>query len=151
MKCPFCEGKSKVVDSRNCDQGTIIRRKRECLRCQKRFTTYERAELKPLIVHKKSGRKELFDRSKVMKGLVKACEKRPISIEEISTLVDEIEKTLLHCYIEVTTAMIGETIMNRLITLDEVAYVRFASVYKDFSNVETFIREIEKLKDQEYA
>lgn len=148
MRCPLCHNDSKVTDTRNNDDGDSIRRRRECINCGFRFTTYEKIEDKPLIVHKKTGRSELFDGSKILKGLAKACEKRPISLEQQEKLVDEIERDLKNQNQEqhVTSAQIGQTVMDKLIQLDQVAYVRFASVYKEFDDVETFIREIERLK-----
>ncbi len=148
MRCPLCHNDSKVTDTRNNDDGDSIRRRRECINCGFRFTTYEKIEDKPLIVHKKTGRSELFDGSKILKGLAKACEKRPISLEQQEKLVDEIERDLKNQNQEqhVTSAQIGQTVMDKLIQLDQVAYVRFASVYKEFNDVETFIREIERLK-----
>lgn len=151
MRCPICQGDSKVLDTRSNDDGTSIRRRRECMICGKRFTTYEKVEDMPLIVIKKSGRKELFDGSKVLKGLAKACEKRPLELARLESLVDEIEKDLKNQYTEVKASVIGQTIMEKLIALDEVAYVRFASVYKKFDDVETFIREIEAMKERKKA
>ncbi|MFM9413233.1 transcriptional regulator NrdR [Peptococcus simiae] len=145
MKCPKCGHNSRVLDTRTAESGDVIRRRRECTACHNRFTTFEKIEDMPLLVVKKSGRKELFDASKVMKGLVKACEKRPISVDKLEKLSLEIEKDLKAEGREVDSARIGQAIMNRLIDLDQVAYVRFASVYKDFSDVETFIKEIENL------
>lgn len=147
MLCPYCGEDSKVVDSRTNDIGNSVKRRRECMACNKRFTTYEKIEEIPLVVQKRNGRTELFDRNKVLKGLVKACEKRPISVQTLDDLAEEIEKELRNRYAEVTSVQIGETIMTRLIALDEVAYVRFASVYKEFSDVETFISEVEKLRN----
>lgn len=147
MRCPNCHNDSKVLDTRWAENGTAIRRRRECTVCGKRFVTYERIEDKPLVVVKKSGRKELFDGSKVLKGLAKACEKRPISIEELQQMVQDIERELSSSYTEVPTSEIGEYVMERLMQMDEVAYVRFASVYKEFDDVQTFIREIEVMKE----
>ena len=148
MQCPICRSDSKVLDTRWIEEENSIRRRRECTVCNKRFTTYEKIEDKPLVVVKKSGRRELFDGSKILKGLAKACEKRPIGIEQLQRMVVEIEKELKNQYAEVPVNVIGETIMRRLMEVDEVAYVRFASVYKEFNNVETFIREIEVMKDR---
>lgn len=147
MRCPKCGEDSKVVDSRTNDQGTTIRRRRECLGCSFRFTTYEKIEDMPLIVVKKSGRRELFDPSKILKGLVKACEKRPITIDYLEKVADDIEKELKSKYTEVSSKLIGETTMAHLKEIDQVAFVRFASVYKEFADVKTFIQEIEQLKE----
>lgn len=148
MQCPKCGKNSRVLDTRTAEKGNAIRRRRICTACGQRFTTFEKIEDMPLVVVKKSGRKELFDCSKVMKGLVKACEKRPISLDRLEALSLEIEKDLKNEGREVDSAQIGQAIMNRLIELDQVAYVRFASVYKDFNDVETFIREIENLPNR---
>lgn len=146
MLCPFCGEDSKVVDSRTNETGNSVKRRRECMACGKRFTTFEKYEEMPLVVRKRSGRTELFDRNKVLKGLVKACEKRPISVQTLDELAEDIERELRNQYAEVSSVQIGETIMARLIALDQVAYVRFASVYKEFADVETFISEVEKLR-----
>lgn len=148
MQCPICHNDSKVLDTRWIEEENSIRRRRECIHCGKRFVTYEKIEDKPLVVVKKSGRRELFDGSKLLKGLAKACEKRPISIEQLQRMVVEVEKELKNQYSEVPVSLIGETIMRRLMNMDEVAYVRFASVYKDFNDVQTFIREIEVMKER---
>ena len=144
--CLVCHHDSKVVETRLNDNGTTIRRRRECTYCGKRFTTYEKIEDMPLIVLKKDGRKELFDGSKILKGLVKACEKRPISLEQLEEFVDEVERDLKNNYTEVHSEVIGQTVMDKLIALDEVSYVRFASVYKHFDDVQTFIHEIEQME-----
>ena len=144
--CPVCHHDGKVVETRLNDNGTTIRRRRECKYCGKRFTTYEKIEDMPLIVLKKDGRKELFDGSKILKGLVKACEKRPISLEQLEEFVDEVERDLKNNYTEVHSEVIGQTVMDKLIALDEVSYVRFASVYKHFDDVQTFIHEIEQME-----
>lgn len=146
MRCPYCQGDSRVVDSRANPDLNTVRRRRECLMCEKRFTTYESIEESPLVVQKKNGSTELFDRQKVLKGLVKACEKRPIPVSRLEDVAEEIERSLRNLGREVTSQEIGETIMDRLLSLDEVAYVRFASVYKDFGDLETFIREIEGMR-----
>lgn len=148
MQCPICHSDSKVLDTRWIEEENSIRRRRECIVCGKRFVTYEKIEDKPLVVVKKSGRRELFDGSKLLKGLAKACEKRPISIEQLQRMVVEVEKELKNQYSEVPVSLIGETIMHRLMDMDEVAYVRFASVYKEFGDVQTFIREIEVMKER---
>ena len=148
MQCPVCHNDSKVLDTRWIEEENSIRRRRECTVCSKRFTPYEKIEDKPLVVIKKSGRRELFDGSKILKGMAKACEKRPIGIEQLQKITVEIEKELKNQYSEVPVHLIGETIMRRLMSIDEVAYVRFASVYKEFDDVETFIREIEVMKER---
>lgn len=147
MKCPFCENMdTKVIDSRPTDERHAIRRRRECDNCGKRFTTYEKAEEMPLMVIKKGGSREAFDRNKVLGGIIKACEKRPVPIAEIEKVTNDIERGLGNMMEkEVESAFIGELIMEELKKLDEVAYVRFASVYRQFTDVNTFIAEIEKL------
>ena len=147
MLCPICGGDSKVLDTRTNESVNSVKRRRECMKCGKRFTTYERIEDMPLIVRKKSGRTELFDKSKILKGMAKACEKRPVSIDQLEDMVDQIERQLKNQYTEVSTADIGETIMKNLLQLDQVAYIRFASVYKDFSDIESFFKELESLKN----
>ena len=145
MKCPACSHtKSNVIDSRPMAEGNSIRRRRECLACQKRFTTYEIIETAQLFVIKKSGNKELFDRNKLMAGIMKACEKRPVNAEEI---VNEIENELHNSLVtEIKTGDIGEMVMDKLKARDEVAYVRFASVYREFTDLDTFIKELSRLK-----
>ena len=147
MKCPFCSNAdTKVIDSRPTEEGYAIRRRRGCDNCGKRFTTYEKAEETILMVAKKDARREVFDRNKILNGIVKACEKRPVSMTQIEGMVDDIEKTLNNLMEEeVTSDYIGELVMEQLKKVDEVAYVRFASVYRQFTDVNTFIREIEKL------
>ena len=147
MKCPFCgHQEDKVVDSRASSDGRSIRRRRECLSCGKRFTTYEQVEEQPLMVIKKDGRREPFDRHKVLAGLVKACEKRPVSMDDLERLVDELERELSQQFErEVPSKEIGERVMRRLHALDPVAYVRFASVYREFKDVEQFLRELKEL------
>lgn len=147
MRCPACRNDSKVLDTRVADEGASIRRRRECNHCGKRFTTYEKIEDMPLVVVKNSGRTELFDGAKILKGIAKACEKRPITFEQLESMVEDVERELKNHHIQVSSAMIGETIMRKLLLLDEVAYVRFASVYKKFSDVQTFIQEIEVMKE----
>ena len=146
MKCPFCAYlESKVVDSRPADEGASIRR-RECLSCHKRFTTYETMESLPLMVVKKDGSRQSFDRNKVMNGLIRACEKRPVSFSTMEEIVNEIEQTLQNeMEREVSSAEIGELVMERLKKVDEVSYVRFASVYRQFKDINTFMRELNKL------
>ncbi len=151
MKCPFCGNlEDKVVDSRLSAEGNSIRRRRECLKCERRFTTYERIEEAPLMVVKKDSRREPFERKKILAGLVKACEKRPISMESLEQLVDKIEFTLQKNYEkEVKSKEIGELVIKMLQELDEIAYVRFASVYRQFKDVSQFMREIKGLSDKE--
>lgn len=147
MRCPFCSHfESKVVDSRPTDEGSSIRRRRECLACGKRFTTYETIESLPLVVIKKDGSRQTFDRNKVLNGLVKACEKRPVPLSMLETAVAEIEQQLLNSLNrEVNSEYIGELVMEHLKEIDEVAYVRFASVYRQFKDINTFMSELSKL------
>ncbi len=147
MKCPFCGcEESKVIDSRPTDEGERIRRRRECISCQKRFTTYEIVETVPVIVVKKDKSREVFDRNKLFNGMLRACEKRPVSLEKIETAVNEIESTLQNSLDrEITSVHIGELAMDKLKDLDEVAYVRFASVYRQFKDINTFMDELAKL------
>ena len=147
MKCPFCGfEESKVIDSRPTDEGQRIRRRRECLQCSKRFTTYEIIESLPIIVIKKDKSRETFNRDKLMTGLLRACEKRPVPIEVIDKAIDEIELELQNSLDrEVTSVRIGELVMEKLKNIDEVAYVRFASVYRQFKDINTFMSELEKL------
>ncbi len=147
MKCPFCGyEESKVVDSRPTDEGSRIRRRRECLKCQKRFTTYEVIESLPIIVVKKDESRESFDRNKLINGMLRACEKRPISIAEIEKATDEIEAVLQNSLDrEVSSDTIGALVMDKLKSIDEVAYVRFASVYRQFKDINTFRDELAKL------
>lgn len=147
MRCPFCGfEESKVIDSRPTDENERIRRRRECLQCSKRFTTYETIEDVPIIVIKKDKSREVFDRNKILKGMLRACEKRSVTVSELEAAISEIEATLQSAIDrEVTSARIGELIMEKLKLIDEVAYVRFASVYKEFDSVEAFREEIAKL------
>lgn len=147
VKCPFCGcEESKVIDSRPTDENERIRRRRECVQCGKRFTTYEVIEDVPIIVIKKDKSREVFDRNKVLKGMLRACEKRPVTSTELETAISEIEATLQSATDrEVTSVRIGELIMEKLRDIDEVAYVRFASVYKEFNSASAFIEEISKL------
>ncbi|MBC5582177.1 transcriptional regulator NrdR [Anaerofilum sp. BX8] len=147
MKCPYCgEVESKVIDSRPADDGERIRRRRECLSCQKRFTTYEIVETVPLMVVKKDRSREAFDRQKLLNGLMRACEKRPVAVGTLERAVDEIEQSLLNTLDrEVTSLEIGELAMAQLKNIDEVAYVRFASVYRQFSDINTFMDELKEL------
>ena len=153
MKCPSCNYKeTKVIDSRINADGNSIRRRRECLKCEKRFTTYEYVEQVPLMVVKKDGRRQAFDRTKIIAGLVKACEKRPVSIDKIEEVTNEIERGIQKKYDrEVQSSVIGEIIMEKLAHLDEVAYVRFASVYRQFRDVNQFMKELKVIleKDKE--
>ena len=147
MKCPFCAYlESKVVDSRPADEGASIRRRRECLSCHKRFTTYETMESLPLMVVKKDGSRQSFDRNKVMNGLIRACEKRPVPLAELEKIAAEIEQDLQNSMErEISTEAIGERVMERLRSVDQVAYVRFASVYRQFKDIDTFMAELNKL------
>ncbi len=153
MKCPYCGSlETRVVDSRYSEDMEAIRRRRECLNCGKRFTTYERVEIAPLIVIKKNGEKEEFDPEKLKKGMLKACEKRPINREDIEIAVQEIERELRNREsIEVPSIEIGEMVMDKLRNLDKVAYIRFASVYREFADVETFQEEIKNLIKEKYG
>jgi len=147
VRCPFCENPdTKVIDSRPTEEGHAIRRRRECDHCGKRFTTYEKVEEITLMVIKKDGRREAFDRSKIMKGIMAACQKRPVPVSEMEKAVDEIERGLNNMMEkEVDSNFIGELVMEQLKKMDEVAYVRFASVYRQFTDASTFIAEIEKM------
>ena len=147
MKCPYCAHlQSKVVDSRPADEGASIRRRRECLACHKRFTTYETMESLPLMVVKKDGSRQSFDRNKVLGGLIRACEKRPVPYSALESMANEIEQVLQNkMEREVSSAEIGELVMERLKKTDEVAYVRFASVYRQFKDINTFMHELNKL------
>ncbi len=144
MKCPFCgQPDSKVLDSRASDEGSSIRRRRECVACGQRFTTYERVEEIPLLVIKKDGRRETFDRQKILNGLIRACQKRPVSLEQLEELAAGVEKELRsRLEREITSGEIGEMVMERLLARDEVAYVRFASVYRQFKDIEKFEQEL---------
>ena len=147
MKCPFCGyTDSKVIDSRPAEDGTTIRRRRECLECQKRFTTYEIIERMPLVVIKRDGSRESFDKVKIINGVIRACEKRPVTMTQIENLANDIELELRgRLESEVSSELIGEMVMTRLKDLDEVAYVRFASVYRSFKDINTFMEELTKL------
>ena len=147
MKCPFCEfSESKVIDSRPVDEGASIRRRRECLKCEKRFTTYEQIESVPLVIIKKDGKREVFNRQKLINGILRACEKTPVSYAQVENLVSEIESHM-HNRLdkEISTTEIGELVMSRLKKINDVAYVRFASVYREFKDVNTFIEEVKQL------
>ncbi|MFT8313545.1 MAG: transcriptional regulator NrdR [Clostridium sp.] len=147
MKCPFCGFEdSKVIDSRATEDNMAIRRRRECLQCNKRYTTYEKVEDIPILVIKKDSSREFFDKSKIISGLIKACQKRPISRKQIEDIASEVEKSLSNEMLtEVKSDMIGEVIMEKLKEIDEVAYVRFASVYRQFKDINTFMKEISNL------
>ena len=151
MKCPFCGfPESKVVDSRPAEEGATIRRRRECLNCQKRFTTYEIMERLPLIVIKNDGSRQQFDKQKLINVMLKACGKRPVPLSELSSVADEIEQELQNSLErEIKTSDVGEMVMNRLKKIDEVAYVRFASVYRQFRDINTFMEELSKLLKEE--
>ena len=150
MLCPYCqEAESKVIDSRSSEDRAVIRRRRECAVCKRRFTTYERVEERPLLVIKKGGNREQFERNKILSGLGRACEKRPISSEAIEAIVSSIEADLRDFNDrEVSSMIIGEMVMDKLRSLDEVAYVRFASVYRQFTDVNSFINTIDQLKSK---
>lgn len=147
MKCPYCSFReSKVIDSRPADEGSSIRRRRECLACGKRFTTYETVETLPLVVIKRDGSRQTFDRRKVLDGMLRACEKRPVPLAELERLAAEIEQTLQNSLDrEIRTEAVGEQVMEKLKELDEVAYVRFASVYRQFKDINSFMEELSKL------
>ncbi|MDD2630573.1 MAG: transcriptional regulator NrdR [Limnochordia bacterium] len=153
MRCPFCgESGSRVVDSRTIQERNAIRRRRECEQCKRRFTTYERREEFPLMVVKKDGRREMFDRNKVLGGIIKALEKRPVSGEQVEHMVDEIERKLYSLgQREVASQQIGELVMEALRDTDEVAYVRFASVYRQFKDINRFLEELEHLLEDRKA
>ena len=150
MICPFCgHGEDKVIDSREATDGAAIRRRRECLKCQRRYTTYERLEETPLLVVKRDGRREPFDRKKMLSGVIKACEKRPIAMDRIEALVDRVEREIAQEFDkEVSAVTLGERVMQRLHELDEVAYVRFASVYRSFKDLNQFMRELSDILSQ---
>lgn len=147
MKCPYCSfDEDKVIDSRPTDEGATIRRRRECLSCHKRYTTYEKVENMPIMVIKKDGSRQAYDREKVRKGILRACEKRSVSINQIEKILDIIEGQINNSLErEVTSEFIGELVMDKLRELDEVAYVRFASVYRQFKDINTFMNELNKL------
>lgn len=147
MLCPFCGHlEDKVIDSRESKEGNIVRRRRECLSCQKRFTTYERIEEIPYMVVKKDGRREKFEREKVLSGLLKACEKRPVAMSKLAEIVDVVEGEMIRSpERELSSTAVGEILMERLKSLDKIAYVRFASVYRDFQDEEAFFNEIRRL------
>lgn len=150
MKCPFCSyEESKVIDSRSTDDNTTIRRRRECLKCGKRYTTYEKIEDIPILVIKKDSTRENFNKEKIVNGLIIACQKRPISRKQIEELAEDIEKSISNNMLtEVESRVIGEMVMDRLKNIDEVSYVRFASVYREFKDITTFIDEINVLRTE---
>ena len=147
MKCPYCgHTESKVVDSRPTEESISIRRRRECLACSRRFTTYETVEMLPIVVVKKDGSRQTFDRQKVLRGMIRACEKRPVALGELEKVALDIEQDLQNSMDrEIPTSAIGEKVMDRLRTIDQVAYVRFASVYRQFKDIDTFMQELNKL------
>lgn len=149
MKCPFCQNiDTRVTDSRSTDDGESIRRRRECTACKKRFTTYETMEVSPLVIKKRSGRREQFDRTKLMNGLLRACDKRCISVKVMEEIVNNVEKQLRNeLNGEVRSEEIGELVLNQLRDIDQVAYVRFASVYRKFDNIDSFKEELDYLKN----
>lgn len=148
MRCPFCNNQNTgVIESRSMENGLVIRRRRYCKKCHKRFTTHERMELVPLVVIKKDESREVFDREKIIRGIIKACEKRPVTMTEINQIVEDIEDKLKQgSSNELKSQIIGRMVMNRLKKLDEVAYVRFASVYRHFEDVGSFLEEISRIK-----
>ena len=150
MKCPYCGfSESKVIDSRPAEEGASIRRRRECLSCAKRFTTYETVESLPMVVVKKDGSRQSFDRRKVLGGMIRACEKRPVPLADLERIAEEIEQDLQNSMErEISTDIIGERVMDRLRNVDQVAYVRFASVYRQFKDIDTFMAELNKLLNE---
>ena len=150
MKCPYClYYESKVVDSRPTEEGQAIRRRRECIKCSKRFTTYEKIEEIPLIVVKKDGNRQAYDRNKLLNGIIKSCEKRPVPMSVMENMVDEVETSLYNSLEkEVTSVEIGEMIMNKLKDIDEVSYVRFASVYRQFKDLNSFMDELKIILEE---
>ncbi|MDQ7095221.1 transcriptional regulator NrdR [Desulfosporosinus sp. PR] len=153
MRCPFCGNEdTKVLDSRQVEEGTTVRRRRECDRCLRRFTTFEKFEDSPLVVVKKDGRRDVFSRSKMMAGMLRACEKRPISLEQIEEAAYSIEKDLRNTHErEVTSSEVGEAVLKQLFSLDEVAYIRFASVYRQFKDIQRFMEELNELIEKRGA
>ena len=150
MKCPFCgDQESKVVDSRHSEDGMSIRRRRECLNCQRRFTTYETVEILPIIVVKRDNSRQPFDRNKILNGMIRACEKRPVSSDDMENVVRDIEQIIQNSLErEVTSERIGELVMERLKPLDEVAYARFASVYRQFKDIHSFMQELNRIMEE---
>lgn len=153
MRCPYCgHDKDKVIDSRETGESQVIRRRRECLDCERRFTTYERIEDVPVMVVKKDGRRERFDRGKLLAGLLRACEKRPISMQKLEAICDEVESlSQERADREIASVEIGEYVMERLRELDDVAYVRFASVYRQFKDIQSFMAELKDLLDEQHG
>lgn len=151
MKCPYCGHKEdKVVDSRESREGDAIRRRRECLKCGRRFTTYEQIEYELPMIIKKDGRREPFDKKKILNGLMRACEKRPISMEKLEEIANDIEKQLYNCMEkEISSNMIGEMVIEKLAKIDEVAYVRFASVYRQFKDINAFTKELKRFLSEQ--
>lgn len=150
MKCQYCGClESKVVDSRLNEDGTVIRRRRECVSCGKRFTTYETIETSPVLVVKTNGERQAFDPEKIKRGIMKACEKRPVAVQQIDDIVNDIKKQIYNSMAqEISSKEIGEMVMNRLMKIDEVAYVRFASVYRQFKDIHSFMQELKKMKNE---
>ncbi len=150
MKCPYCgEEDTKVIDSRPADDNSSIRRRRHCLKCNRRFTTYEKVESIPLMVIKKDESREIYDRSKIEAGIFRSCHKRPVSVDEMNSIIDEVENEIFNKEEkEIPSSVIGEIVMDKLKSLDAVAYVRFASVYREFKDVNTFMSELKKLLDK---
>lgn len=150
MKCPFCgKENTRVIDSRPADEGTSIRRRRQCDECSKRFTTYEKVETIPLVIIKKDNNRETYNRAKIEAGIYRSCHKRPISVDQINALIDEVETAIFNMEErEIQSSVIGEIVMDKLRDLDPVAYVRFASVYREFKDVNTFMSEIKKILDK---
>ncbi len=150
MKCPYClYPESKVIDSRPADDGQRIRRRRECIKCAKRFTTYEAIEGQPVIIIKRDKSRQVFDRTKLLSGMLRACEKRPVSLEALENAIDEIESQLQNSLEkEVPSVTIGEMALEKLKSIDEIAYVRFASVYRDFKDIESFMTELKQLLNE---
>lgn len=150
MKCPYClYPESKVIDSRPADDGQRIRRRRECINCAKRFTTYEAIEGQPVIIIKRDKSRQVFDRTKLLSGMLRACEKRPVSLETLENAIDEIESQLQNSLEkEVSSVTIGELALEKLKTIDEIAYVRFASVYRDFKDIDSFMAELKQLLNE---
>ncbi|MDO5028372.1 MAG: transcriptional regulator NrdR [Bacillota bacterium] len=150
MKCPFCGyHDSKVIDSRPTEENTTIRRRRECLDCKKRFTTYEKIERVPIVIVKKDGTRQSYDRNKILNGLIRACEKRPVALSTLEEAVNNIEKTVYNSMSkEISSMEIGNLVMDQLKKIDQVAYVRFASVYREFKDIDTFMKELESIKEE---
>ena len=149
MKCPYCDDmNTRVIDSRPIEEGNSIRRRRQCDMCKKRFTTYEKVESLPLVVIKKDATRETYDRAKIEAGIFHSCHKRPISVDQIKSLVDDVENTIFNLELkEIPSSRIGQIVMDKLKEFDQVAYVRFASVYREFKDVNTFMDEVKKLLD----